>query len=271
MPSIETLIAAAGSPTKLAKAAGVTTSTVRSWRAAGRVPPMRLRRLRRQLPAAFGSGGGGVALTDGTPLGEFPVPLSVSSPAASAQARDGKPRGVYAPQIEMPSPPPESPAAASDDDSDDAALGGPREALGRLTGNLPDWARHLTDRLGLPITAAKAITKGEAHLLRPTLISALTRLWELLDAGITHTNVRHAEAVIWQNTTDEQTEKMADLLLKRAQRSIGAAIMVRALNDAYDRYEVYMVLGMNSYRSIQHYILNGGFTVAYAAELVGMR
>lgn len=253
-PSLEALIAAAGSQAKLAKLAGVTTSTVRSWRAAGSIPPLRLRRLRRHLPDVFAGGNG------------YAGPVQVSAPHAPSAPRDGKPRGVYAPDV-APPPVASAPSAASEEEPIER-LGSPAAAARRLGSAVPEWAHALTDRLGLPLSAAKTITSGESKSLRPTVIRALERLWDLLDTGISHTNARHADAVIWTTTSDEATAKIADLLLRNATRSIGAAVLVRALNDAYERYEVLAVLGINSYRSLMHYWLNGGFTLAFRGDLL---
>lgn len=222
---------------------------------------MRLRRLRRALPQAFASNvaGGGV-----------PVPGSGPRPAAGP--RDGKPRGVYAPDDFGPAvlPPPLTPDSVQPgietDDGGDSDVSGPSEAFGRIgdaLSGIPEWAARLADRLGLPIGAARVLTGADARSMRPKVIAALERLWDVLDATITHTNRRHADAVIWSTTSEHHTAQIADLLLKQATRAVGTAVFVRAIVDAYERYEVLGVLGINAYRSVAHYWLNGGVTALY--------
>ena len=97
--------------------------------------------------------------------------------------------------------------------------------------------------------------------MRDNLVEGLKSFWKGTDEVISFSNKKRTEAYIWQAIDDEDTEFLADALLRLAQRNKAIAAAVRGVANASHLLRTGAILMPRFLQTVQFYSDNGGLMI----------
>lgn len=116
--------------------------------------------------------------------------------------------------------------------------------------------------MNLPwLEGVKALSAIEADDLKENLIEALESCWQGADEIISQTNKLKAEAVIWRLIDREDTEFLANGILRVARKVPAAAFAVRKISEASKLFRAGVIVAPRFIDTVRFYAAHGGFVI----------
>ena len=271
--TLDDVIAAFGSLAAVAKAAGVSETTIRKWRAGQSNPkPDVLASLRRRAAARLRAQ---TAQPAATAAPSIPAAVPLTGAAAAP----------FPPRPEPERDPGEAEAEAEAEDDADAP---PAVVVDRRPSGLRSGPAAIPEPTTITVTNAPAarpkasgagarkplsffgvllpntgpaavLSERELGKIRVALGNLLRTAFRYTDQGMSATNRKHAAATVWSDMDDAEIGILVEFIIQRGQVNKTAAQVARGLASLSDQTQVLMVLGPRLIQSVLFYRFNGGF------------